>query len=551
MNRTRNGFYLLLEREATVLLQHYEKSIQDTISNLQLLDNPPPDLPPSLSGSFSGLDESIAEYLIDAAHRIDQLDRTKPLDAKDLQTLVNQYLITSIEVYDPKGHWIKGWPPAAPLNRNPLLRELFEKNRSVVIDLFGKPLAGEGQGFSAAIWRKDGAGIISLHLDSGQMRKLLYQFAIQRAISDIGFREGVLYVSVQDAQFNILAHTDSSLIGKREEDPFLKNTLQNPKPLFRHRNPSKNEEVFEVAKSFHFKGRPMGVIRIGYSPKEIHSVLSRIEKTVAFAIFLFLILGVSAIALIWTNQNRHLQKMKEMEDRVQLNDRLSSLGHLAAGVAHEIRNPLNAIGMGIQRLKREFLPREEAKQKDYLSFTELVLKEIRRVNEIIEQFLTLSRPFQLHLKGASLKDLLQNLMTLFREEASSQGIKLEAEIDSGLPLIRMDEEKLTQAFINIMKNGMQAMEQGGLLHIGARVVRDWVEVEISDTGTGILQEQMEKVFNYYYTTKEKGVGLGLPIAHRIIEAHSGQLKLESQVGVGTKVTILLPIKYEEASILNP
>ncbi|OGP91632.1 MAG: hypothetical protein A2156_15280 [Deltaproteobacteria bacterium RBG_16_48_10] len=547
IKRTKNGFYLLLEREAIVLLQHYEKNIQDALSNLELLENLPSGLPPSLFGSFSGLEESIAEYLVDAAHRIDQMDADKRLTLKDLQSLVNQYFITSIEIYDPKGNWIKGWPPPSPpADPKPFLRELIEKRRSVVVDLFGKPLVGEGQWFSIAIWRKGGSGIISLHLDSGQMRRLLYHFAIQRTISDIGFREGVLYVSVQDAQFNIIAHTDPGLIGKKEEDPLLKSSLQSSKPLFRLRQLSKEEEIFEVAKSFSFKGSTIGLIRIGYSPKEIHSVLRQIQKTVALSIFFFLILGISAIALIWINQNRHLRKMKEMEDRIQLTERLSSLGHLAAGVAHEIRNPLNAIGMGIQRLKREFSPLEEARQREYLSFTELILKEIWRVNEIIEQFLTLSRPFQLNLKKSSPGDLLKRLMTLFQEEASSLRIELEAEIDPDLPLVQMDEEKLTQALINIMKNGMQAMEQGGALRIEAHTSRDQVEVKISDTGAGIPQDQMEKIFNYYYTTKEKGVGLGLPIAHRIIEAHGGQLKLESQVGLGTKVTILLPISGKEA-----
>jgi signal transduction histidine kinase len=199
------------------------------------------------------------------------------------------------------------------------------------------------------------------------------------------------------------------------------------------------------------------------------------------------------------------------------------------------------MGMGLQRLKREFLPPEESKKEEYISFMELILKEIRRVNEIIEQFLTLSRPFQLNLRVTSLQDLLKNLITLFQEEASSEGITLQAEIPSDLPSVQMDPERLTQAFINIMKNGMQAMGQGGVLRIESKSLKENVEVILTDSGSGIPTEQMEKIFNYYYTTKEKGVGLGLPIAHRIIEAHGGQLKIESRVGSGTKITVTLPI----------
>jgi len=172
---------------------------------------------------------------------------------------------------------------------------------------------------------------------------------------------------------------------------------------------------------------------------------------------------------------------------------------------------------------------------------ELILKEIRRVNEIIEQFLTLSRPFQLNLRESSLQDLLKNLVALFHEEASSLKITLQAKFPTDLPLIKMDPERLTQAFINIMKNGMEAMDQGGILYIKIKSIKEGVEVIISDSGPGIPPEQMEKIFNYYYTTKEKGVGLGLPIAHRIIESHGGQLKIESRVGSGTEVTVTLPI----------
>ena len=543
INRTKNGFYRLLEREAIVLIQHFGKNIQETLTSLQLMESVPGRqlLSRPISGFFFDLEESVAEYLVEAAQRVDQIDNEKPLNSSDLQSLIDQYLITSIEIYDSKGNLLRSWPSPIPsIERRTLLRDLSEKKRSVVIDLFGKPLS-EDHWFSIAILRKTNPGIVALHLNGEQIKRLLRQFAIQRAISDIGLKEGILYISVQDSQFNILVHTDPTFTRKREEDSFLKSSLQSNQPLSRFLQPTEGEEVFEVVKSFSLKDKPMGLIRIGYSSKEIYPLLSQVKKSVVLSIFFFLILGVSAIILIWVNQNRHLRKLKEMEDRIQLAERLSSLGHLAAGVAHEIRNPLNAIGMGLQRLKREFPPQEESKKEEYLSFTELIFKEIRRVNEIIEQFLTLSRPSQLNMKLSSLQDLLKNLGTLLQEEASSQGIQIQAETNSDLPLIKMDNEKLTQAFLNIMKNGMQAMEQGGVLHVETQSFKDRVEVSFSDSGSGIPPEQMEKIFNYYYTTKEKGVGLGLPIAHRIIEAHGGQLKVESQVGFGTKVTVLLPV----------
>ena len=544
INRTRKGFFLLLEQEANLLLQYFQKNIQETLASLQtaeqISEGRSPN--PSVSEFLFNLEESIAEYLVESAHRMDEADRNKPMSNSELRSWVEQYAISSIGIYGPAGTLIRAWPqPPPPGAPNALLREMVQKKRSVVIDLFGKAPEGERSWFSVGITRMGAPGFIVLRLNGEQMRRLMKQSAIQRVISEVDLREGILSVSVLDDQLTTLAHSESSLLGRTEQDPFLQRAIQSPSSLSRLYHPSRGVGVFEVVKSFALDQKPAGLIRIAYSPKEMVPILSHLRKNVALSIFFFLFFGILAISLIWVNQNRHLKRVKEMEDRIQLAERLSSLGHLAAGVAHEIRNPLNAIGLGLQRIKREFLPPDGSSREAFVGFTDVISKEIRRVNDIVEEFLTLARPLPLNVQRVSLEELLNRLVTLFQEEASSHHIEIHREIPSDLPSIPIDSDRLTQAFINIIKNGMEAMEQGGTLRVQVRVLRNQVEVVIADSGSGIPPDQLEKVFNYYYTTKETGTGLGLSIAHRIIEAHGGQLELESRAGSGTKVKVTLPV----------
>jgi len=232
-----------------------------------------------------------------------------------------------------------------------------------------------------------------------------------------------------------------------------------------------------------------------------------------------------------------------MERRLEKAERLSSLGMLAAGVAHEIRNPLNAISMAAQRLKRDFVPADEMKSAEFQNLSGVVRDEIRRLNAIIEEFLSFSKSRRLELSDFSVTEILQKIVQLVREEAVSRNIILETKWPSTPMIIPMDINKLQQAFLNFIKNSMESISGKGRITIKVeKQGKDNIVVSISDTGCGMREEEMEKIFNPEYTTKEKGLGLGMPLAMEIIRGHGGDVRVISRRGLGTTFEILLPVK---------
>jgi len=239
----------------------------------------------------------------------------------------------------------------------------------------------------------------------------------------------------------------------------------------------------------------------------------------------------------------------ELEAQLRRSDRLAALGTLAAGLAHEIKNPLTSLRTFTRLVSRRFND-ERFRQ----TFERVVPRELERINRIVERLLELARPRRLSLKPVQLPALLERVVELYANQIETKQIMVLREYARDLPTVQGDGEHLYQAFLNLVTNALEAMGTGGRLTLraGWSEDRDWlsssrrapkrsVKVEIEDTGTGIPPAEADKIFNPFFTTKEGGTGLGLALAHKIIEDHDGSVTFRSSPGAGTTFRLLLPV----------
>lgn len=242
---------------------------------------------------------------------------------------------------------------------------------------------------------------------------------------------------------------------------------------------------------------------------------------------------------------RKLQSQADLiigiEEQLRRAERLSALGELSAVLAHEIRNPLGSIKGTAEILKDDFRPGDRKYE-----FLEILVKETDRLNRVVEDFLHLARPVQTERERCDLMAELGEVVTLVSREAASRGVRLVL-APAELPAVRGDREKLRQAFLNLILNGVQATSRGGSLTVAAAAIpaRDGappsVDISFADTGAGMEPDLLARIFEPFYTTKEGGTGLGLAITQKIVESHGGKIEVESAPGRGTTFKVRLPV----------
>ena len=242
------------------------------------------------------------------------------------------------------------------------------------------------------------------------------------------------------------------------------------------------------------------------------------------------------------------------EERIE-SERTSSILLLAASVAHELGNPLNSLTIHLQLMERRIKKlRLAAKDKEGAALSESVAicqAEVQRLDGIITHFLEAIRPRPPALVENDLAEILADVFRFQQDELADRGIKVEAETQDRLPTVMADRDQVKQAFFNVIKNAMEAMKPGGVLRVGASADDDFVSVVFGDTGSGIRQEDLLKLFEPYHTTKASGHGLGLMIVQRIVREHGGQVGIESKEGVGSVVTLRFPRKDRRVRMLAP
>lgn len=235
-----------------------------------------------------------------------------------------------------------------------------------------------------------------------------------------------------------------------------------------------------------------------------------------------------------------LRERRDLEARLHRAEQSAIIGRLASGIAHEVKNPLNYISLTIDYLRSKYPPPDEADRERYYEKMDGIKDEIKRLDRLIRNFLSYGRPLNLNLKPVAIRETLSQLIALSSEQAEQQGIRLEVDNSTPLPQIEGDIERLKSCFSNLILNAQQSMLAGGTLTVSFRCFASGVEVTISDTGTGIDPEHLEKIFEPYFSTKETGTGLGLALVKRIVEAHGGNITVESSPGKGSAFRVWLP-----------
>jgi two-component system, sporulation sensor kinase E len=236
--------------------------------------------------------------------------------------------------------------------------------------------------------------------------------------------------------------------------------------------------------------------------------------------------------------------------RLRRAESLAALTTLTAGVAHEIKNPLQSIGIHIQLIQKLLQGRKTLKRDQVEPYLQVINEEVGRLNRIVVDFLFTVRPMDAKLVKSDLNQIVRDLIDFMRFELEEANVRAELALGGNLPALELDEKFMKQALLNVIQNAVSAMPEGGTLTVETVRQGNDVHLRITDTGVGIPEEHMTKIWEPFFTTKDFGSGLGLTLVFKIVKEHRGEISVQSRVGEGTTFTVSLPVPKEQRTLLD-
>jgi len=399
----------------------------------------------------------------------------------------------------------------------------------------------------AAGVRRANGGAILLNADATEIEALQKQVSLDSLVRDIADSTAQLaYISLDHADLHI---THGIMPDAASPASQATTVVAGGSGLAERELILSGRPVLEFVGPVALGGGENATLRLGLRLDGLRRAERRLLIRLVVSLAAALSLSLLALGTVWLRQSYVVLSDKHAlaEAALRRRDRLSAMGELASTVAHEVRNPLNAIGMSVQRLRREYpavvATESDADREEMTQLLQVVEGETKRINAIVQQFLEFARPPRLAPRDTDLGAELQSVVDAARPLAASRGVSLDLDATSAGSAV-VDASQLRQVLENLLRNAVEATPEGGRVTVVAKSGSKGHTIAVRDTGAGIAPDDLPRIFDLYFTTKPEGTGVGLAVSQQIVSAHGGTVEVDSTPGEGTSMTIRLPLAPE-------